>query len=373
MSRYEGLWNHLGEVETTKEYQGYIYSIGKALAIVVLGSMCGLRSVSEIHQWATKKHVESFLWEHFGIEKTPCYYWLLCLLKLVDPESLNHCFIRWVQSMLPEDGPQLTLAFDGKTICSADAMQGYESPLHIISAHVAELGLTLGQKTVSGKSNEIPALRDLLDLLEVEGCMVVADAMHCQKRTALAIVERKADYLLSAKDNQLNLKAGIEEYVQDEALRKTMDSSTTVEKNGGRVEKRSAYVTCDVDWLEDRVHWPGLACIGAIHRQCEGKANSSSEWHYYISSRPLTAVALLRFARKEWSIESMHWLLDVHFREDFCRVEDELVQQNLNMVRKIVLNTIRQFKAASNSKRAFSKIMLDCLLEPRMILAVLQT
>lgn len=358
---------------TTKEYQGYIYSIGKALTIVVLGSMCGLCSVSEIHQWATKTHVKTLLREHFGIERTPCYYWLLCLLKLVDPESLNRCFIRWVQSMLPEDGTQLTLAFDGKAICSTDAMQSYESPLHIISAYVAELGLTLGQKAVSEKSNEIPALRDLLDLLQVKGCMVVADAMHCQKKTAQAIVEKKADYLLSAKDNQPALKAGIEEYTQDEALRKTMDSFTTVEKNGGRIEKRSAYVTCDVDWLEDKIHWAGLACVGAIHRQCEVKANVSSEWHYYISSRSLTAEDLLRFARKEWSIESMHWLLDVHFREDFCRVEDELVQQNLNMVRKIVLNTIRQFKDASNSRRAFSKIMLDCLLEPQMILTVLQT
>ena len=93
----------------------------------------------------------------------------------------------------------MTLSFDGKTVCSTGAMQRYEKPLHIISAHIAELGLTLGQQAVSGKSNEIPAMRELLDMLQIEGCMVVADALHCQRETAKAIVVRKADYLLSVK------------------------------------------------------------------------------------------------------------------------------------------------------------------------------
>ena len=364
---------HFDEVETTKEYKGYTYSIGDALSIVILGSICGLRNVSQIHQWAESKQVSTFLRKHFGIKNVPCYYWLLCLLKIIKPASLNRCFVQWVQAMVAENGIKATLSFDGKTIRSTGAMERYESPLHIISAHIAELGITLGQQAVSGKSNEIPAMRELLDTLQIEGCMIVADAMHCQKETARTILANRADYLLNVKDNQETLKCDIADYVREETLRKAMDTATTVEKNGGRIEKRSAYATNDVSWLQGKDQWAGLVCIGAIHRQCESKVGSSSEWHYYISSRQLTALELLRLARMEWSVESMHWLLDVHFSEDFCRVEDETVQQNLNMVRKIALNTIRRFKNHSASKRAFSKIMLDCLLDPLCILPLLQT
>jgi Transposase len=364
-------------VETVKEYQGYSYSVAEALTIVILGSLCGLSSVSQIHEWAKDGRIGKFLRKHFGIEKIPCYYWLLCLLKLIDPESLNRCFIQWVQTMLPEEGTEMTLSFDGKSICSTGTMGSKEKPLHIISAHIAELGLTLGQKTVSEKSNEIPALRELASMLHVQGCMIVADALHCQKETARTIVAQKADYLLSVKDNQEALKENIADYVQEPCLRDAMDCAATLEKNGGRIEKRSGYATCDVDWIQSKKQWAGLVCIGAIHRQCETKMGSSDEWHYYISSRPLTAAELLRFAHMEWSVESMHWLLDVHFREDFCRVEDETVQRNLNMVRKIALNTIRRFKSSSSSpsisKRPFSKIMLDCLLDPVSILSLLQT
>ena len=373
MKKIDSIQEHFREVETVKEYQGYTYSVGEALTIVILGSICGLRNASQIQQWADDKRIRKFLQKHFGIEQIPCYYWLLCLLKLIKPESLNRCFIKWVQAMHPEDDVEMTLSFDGKSIRSTGAMQGYEKPLHIISAHIAKLGLTLGQKTVSEKSNEIPALRDLLELLQVKGCMIVADALHCQKETARAIVGEKADYLLSVKDNQETLKENIADYVQEESLRKTMDCAVTVEKNGGRIEKRTGYATCDVDWIYGKKEWAGLVCFGAIHRQCHTKGGASSEWHYYISSRPLTASELLRFARMEWSVESMHWLLDVHFGEDFFRVEDDAVQQNLNMVRKIALNTIRTFKTNSSSKRAFSKIMLDCLLDPLTFLLLLQS
>lgn len=373
MEKKRGIREHFRNVETRTEYEGCHYSIGEALTIVILGSLCGLRNTSQIHQWAENERVLAFLGEHFGIANIPCHYWLLCLLKIIKPESLNRCFIEWVQAMLTEDGRGMTLSFDGKTVCSTSAMQGYEKSLHIISAHIEQLGLTLGQQAVSGKSNEIPAMRELLDMLQMEGCMVVADALHCQRETAKAIVAKKADDLLSVKANQGTLKSDIADYVQGEALRDEMDTAMTIEKNSGRIEKRTAYSTCDVGWLESKADWANLACIGAIHRQSESKAGSSSEWHYYISSRPLSATDLLRFARMEWSVETMHWLLDVHFSEDFCRVEDEAVQRNLNIVRKIALNTIRQLKNLSGSMRPFSKIMLDCLLEPSSILSLLQT
>ena len=137
------------------------------------------------------------------------------------------------------------------------------------------------------------------------------------------------------------LKNDLEEYVQDDGLRKTMDTFMTCEKNGGRIEIRRGFVTHDIDWLYGKDEWKNITSIGAIHRQFTYKDKTTDEWHYYISSRELKAESLLKHARLEWSVESMHWLLDVHFGEDYCRVEDENVQQVLNVVRKIALNCVK--------------------------------
>jgi predicted transposase YbfD/YdcC len=366
---------YFAEIETTEEHKGYYFSVGKALTIVILGTICGLRNVSQIHHWASNERVREFLSEHFSIKDIPCYYWLLCLLKLIRPESFNRCFIRWAQSFLSDKDQKLTLSFDGKTIRSTGKMDKYESPLHIVSAHVAELGITLGQQTVDGKSNEIPAMRELLGILDIKGCMVVADALNCQRDTAKAIVDGKADYLLNVKDNQPILKEEIEDYIRDEDVRKTMDTCTTEEKNSGRIEKRIAYATCDIDWLSDKKEdWVNLACIGAVNTQFTTKKGTSNEWHYYISSRKLSAKELLKHARLEWSVETMHWFLDVHFSEDFCRIEDRNVQQNLNMVRKMALNCIKDYKEKTGKtgpKHPISKIMLDCLVDCKNTLQIL--
>ena len=193
---------YFSEVETTREHNGYFCSVGEALTIVILGSICGLRNTNQIHQWASSQRVSEFLSEHFQINAIPCYYWLLCLLKLIKPGSLNRCFMQWAQSLSPGGVKGLTISFDGKTIRSTGKMDSYENPLHILSAHLAELGITIGQRTVGEKSNEIPAMRELLGLLTIEGCMAVADALNCQKETAAAVIEGKGDYLFSVKDNQ---------------------------------------------------------------------------------------------------------------------------------------------------------------------------
>lgn len=212
-----------------------------------MGSICGLKNISQIHQWADSNKVKEFLKEKFAINAVPCYYWLLCLIKLVKPESRNRCFIKWAESMMPEKKEGLTIAMDGKTIRSTGKMGSYESPLHIVSAQVSELGITFTQKCTDSKSNEIPAVQELLEELDSSGCIVVADALNCQKKTAAAITAGKGDYLLCAKDNQETLKNDIEEYVQDGTLRKDMETAVTKEKNRGRIEKRTAYVTTDTD------------------------------------------------------------------------------------------------------------------------------
>jgi len=366
------LVEYFEEVETVQEYKGYFCSIPEAISIVVVGSICGLRNVSQIHQWAESDRVSEFLKEKFGIEHIPCYYWLLSLLKLVKPESLNKCLMKWAGSILPEERKGLTIALDGKTVRSTGKMEAYDSPLHIISAQLSELGITFASKSVEGKSNEIPAVQQLIGELDIQDCMVVADALNCQRETAEAIIRGKGDYLLDAKGNQPTLAQEISDYVQDESLRKTMDSKTVTEKSRDWIETRTAYTTADIGWLFGKEKWENLCCIGAIKTEFERKGVKTEEWHYYISSRNLTALELLHHARMEWAVETMHWILDVHFSEDFCRIVNKTIQQNLNMLRKFALSLIKQFKANTCSKRPISQIMFKCLLDPLAIFSIFE-
>ena len=155
------------------------------------------------------------------------------------------------------------------------------------------------------------------------------------------------------------------------ALRRGMDTCSQTEKNRERIETRTAYSSTEIGWMCEKTNWANLQCIGAIHTEFETPKGKTSEWHYYISSRPLTAQELLKHARLEWPVESMHWLLDVHFAEDYCRVENRNIQQTLNIVRKIALNLIKLYKKETSSKLALSNIMLNCLVDSSMIMHIL--
>jgi len=157
------------------------------------------------------------------------------MLKMIKTETLNQSFANWVYSFMPESAKDLTFSLDGKTICSTNRIEKIESPLHIISAQISELGLTLAQRGTDEKSNEIPAVQELLKTLNIKGHVVVADALNCQKETAEIIVEKGADYLLCVKDNHPNLKKDIEEYVQDQSIQKTMESIAII-KNANTKE-----------------------------------------------------------------------------------------------------------------------------------------
>ena len=377
--KWEELEDALEVLETEREYDGYFCSIKDAVIIVILGSLCDLQSVKKIHQWAVSAHVKKFLTETFGIKRIPCYWWLLSLLAIVTPESLNQCSSIYRRVCLEAEeevqskkkSKPLTIAIDGKEIRSTGKMKKYDSPLHIVSAHIGELGLTLAQKTVESKSNEIPAVQKLVKELAIPGCMVVADALNCQIQTAEAIVEAKANYLLSAKGNQKELMNDIEQYVQDEKLRAAMDCVSQTEKGHGRVETRSAYTTDDVEWQPGGRAWPAVKCIGAVHTRFETDKGVTEQWHYYISSKVLSAEELLYHARTEWSVETMHWLLDVHFDEDRCRVQSKNIQQNLNMLHKVALNIIRIYKREAKLKLPLNGIMFRALMNPYELLAVL--
>jgi predicted transposase YbfD/YdcC len=359
------------DVETKREYSGYFYSVTDAIAVAVCGSFCGLRDMKQIIQWAGDERVRAFLRKEFAIYDIPCYSWFTQILGNIKPQSFNEKFVKWIMALVGDVSGK-TLSFDGKAVRSTAKRKNYESFLHIVSAQLAEFGVTIGQKAVDGKTNEIPTVRDLIDLLDVSGCMIVADALNCQKATVKAIIDNGADYLLPVKGNQQSLETEIAEYVSDEDLRKSMDSMSVTEKNRDRIETRTAYTTDDIDWLEGREEWKGLKCIGAIKARFESSKGVSDEWRYYISSRKLTAKELLDYARKEWSVESMHWLLDMRFSEDSFRAAEQRTQENLNIVRKIALNLMRIYKNEKGAKTPFSNMMFDCLLNPSGIIKFLR-
>ena len=349
------------EVETTEEYDGYWYSVKDMIVITILGSLCGLRNMIMIVDWSKSPSVTKFLQEKMKIPRVPCYSQYTNIMGVIKSESLNEAFVKWVGSLV--EIRDKTIAIDGKTIVSTERIARLEKPIHIVSAYISELCLTLGQKAAAGKGKEVPAFLDLLDMLELSGALVVADALNCKVKTCEKILQSGADYLLCIKRNNARLCEEIKSSINDENNQKSMEKSTTIEKNGGRIERRTAYVSYDIENLKNARKWVGLSCIGAICRQVELNGKTTDEWHYYISSRKLTPDDFLKRVRYEWGVESLHWLLDVHFAEDKTRVLNDNTQKNLNIIRKIALNLISDFKRQTDSKKPVSGIMRSCLFD----------
>jgi len=346
MRIFEDLQEKMKGLEDRGIHDGYWYRISDALIIMICGLLCRQQKIDDIHDWAKSAPTRKFLLEQFGIGRIFCRAQFYNLLALVDAEEFKLIFTKWMQNILCGGLKGKTVSIDGKTVCGTDKLTKDGSVLHIASAIVSEFKLVIGSQECFTKTGEINAFRDLVEMLDVTGAVVVADALHCNPKSAEAVVKAEADYLLVVKDNQKALKDDIALFIQNE----TVPSYQTVEKNGGRIETRTAYASNGIDWLGQKEKWKNLSCVGAIHREFEKNGQKSSEWHCYISSADLTPEALLTHARMEWAVESMHWLLDVHFTEDKTRVWDMNVQKILNTARKIALNLIRIYKEEHYSK-----------------------
>jgi len=351
------------------EYRGYYYNLAHIVEILILGVLCRLQTMKEIHLWTQSRPVQKMLKENFGIGKIPCYSHFTNLVGMIDSDELNKIFMEFFQRLVKTLLGK-TVSFDGKTICATANMEKFKSPLHIASAFVVQNGITIGQLAAQAKSNEIPAVQELIGLLNLEGATVVADALNCQKKTAEKVLAGGADYVFSVKKNQRNLYDDIAEMVDFKRFNKVeerespLEKHTKTEKGHGRIDKRTAYITQDVDWLLERENWPGLKSIGAIE--------TANETRYYISSRVLSAAQLLEITRQEWAVESMHWQLDVLFNEDRTTIQEENAQKTLNILRKTALNIIKTYRDRFEPKLNMIDIMCKCLFDPEFLLELLQ-
>jgi predicted transposase YbfD/YdcC len=330
-----------------------------------------------ICQYCHSEPAKQMLAEQFGITKIASYVQFTRIMGIIKTESLNAVFRKWSESIIGESMTEKTVAIDGKTIKSTGAMETYENPLHIVSAYVTELGITIGQTAVQSKRNEIPAAQELIQQLNISGTIVTADALNCQKETAELIIAGKGDYVMAVKENHKNLYEDIKdmfEFVTTdpcEVRQKNYDYAYIKEKSRNRIEKREGYIISDIEWLESRKEWKSLASIGMVKSTRTVKEERSSETRFYISSKKLTPEQLIRYTRNEWGVESMHWLLDVHFEEDKTRAFNENTQKSLNVFRKIVLNLLRIYKEVTASKQPYSGIMHGCLFDTKVLVQTL--
>jgi len=366
MQIIDELQTEMKALSLSASHRGYFYSINDALIMLICGLLCGLREIDEIHQWIMSEPTQKMLHKEFWINRYPSRSQFYNLLKLVDPEKFKHSFIRWIQSVFGQPTANKVVSIDGKTIRGTDKLTKDGTILNVVSAYVSELKLVIGSHECTDKPGERQAFRELLELIDVKDAIVVADALHCTQKTANAVTEAGADYLFTVKNNVPSLKSQIENHIQSAIQSEKIQSSATEERNGGRIEKRTAYAETNIDWLRGKEKWAKIATIGAIHREFEKGGKISSEWHYYISSATLDSTQLLNNVRLEWGVESMHWLLDVHYAEDKTRVWDMNVQRLLNTARKIALNLLHVYKSADNKhKTPLSRIMRNNLFDLR--------
>lgn len=235
-----------------------------------------------------------------------------------------------------------------------------------MSAFVAENQLTLGEICVEEKTNEITAVPELLDLIDVEGDIVTADAMSCQKKIVEKIKDKKADYVIGLKQNQPSLYKDTEDYFNEFAV--DISSKTTLDKGHGRIEKREYRLLTDLSWLEQKDEWKGLNAFGSARSTITENGEAHEFTRYFITS--LTDLdEFADFVRKHWSIENqLHWCLDVVFREDASRARKDNSPLNLNIMRKTALNLVSQAQYKRISKK---RLMFRAALEPTLFLEIL--
>lgn len=356
-------------IEDTRRKNSVIYPLHEVLFIILTAIICGATTYARIEMFAhsRKEWLKKYLKLENGIPDANTFRYVM---MKITPQKVHLMFTEWMKTIIPN--AKGVIAIDGKQARRTGDEQ--KRPLHVVSAFAHEFGLVLGQLACDEKSNEITAIPQLLETLEITGCIVTIDAMGTQTEIAKKIREGGADYILSLKSNQLNLyndvKLFMDEYCKDSEAKEKEIYAHTLDNSHGRLEKRECYVCNDIGWLNNREKWIDLYGIGMIISTVEEKGRKSEQRHYFIySCHNFTADELMKAKRAHWSIEnSLHWVLDMSFREDESRARKDYSAENFNALRQFAYNIL---KADTSFKGSFPDKQFKCMLEPNFLDSIL--
>ena len=275
------------------------------------------------------------------------------VIAIIDPNQLNFVFYSWLANIVNKknhvflDEINKIVAFDGKTICGSDNI--YNQALHILTAFDTENELVLGQLPVDVKTNEITVMPELVKLLDLEGCVITADALNCQYEIANAIIEKKGNYVLALKGNKGDLYEDVKDYFVEKTLEQIIAKNEfyrkTIEKAHSQIETREYFLILDIDYVKKTKgnKYQKLTSIGMVRKTIDNlnTGKRTIEIRYYINS--IYDIDLfVKTVRKEWCIENnLHWHLDYTLKEDNSMIIDKKVAFNLNIIRKSILSILK--------------------------------
>jgi len=339
------LFEHFFELEDPRIERNMKHNMMDIITIAICAVIANANDWNEIETWAfcKKDWLKTFLDLPNDI---PSHDTFNRFFSAVDPQRFLQCFKSWIHAIgLVVEGTIISI--DGKKIRRSHDDRFGKSALHLVSAWASDLHLSLGQVKTTDKSNEITAIPELLNLLSIKGCIITIDAMGCQKDIAAQIIDRKADYVLALKGNHGNLHDDVRTYF-DEVEKSNFKNRKcnvfqTLEKDHGRIEKRTFVATSDIKWLDEKNDWKNLKSIVMVVSERKEKDKRSVERRYYITSVAPNAEKIGRYIRSHWSIENtLHWQLDVNFKEDQSRMRTKNSGENFAAIRRMAITLLKQ-------------------------------
>ena len=335
------------------------YPLDEILLATLAGVVCGADDWEGVEEIATGglNWLRGFLPFANGI---PTAQTLRKVFRLLDAQALERGFAAWAASM--RAAARAVIAIDGKTLRGSKTSSDGKGALHLVSAYATEAGLVLAQCAVDGKSNEITAIPELLDMLNLKGAIVSIDAMGTQKEIAQRIVDKGADYVLALKGNQPSLHEDAALFFADPACAATCARSAETDAGHGRIEERSCRAA-EAGWLAARhPGWKGLRSLAAVTaRRVDKKTGGESlETRFYIASLEPDPKAILAAARAHWGIENnLHWTMDVTFDEDRCRTRKDASPLNFAIIRHTAYNILKADKTRGSLRRKRLRACID--------------
>ena len=291
-----------------------------------------------------------------GIPRHDTIARVICRLK---SDEIEHAFQSWISSLIETTGADI-IAMDGKTARRSFTTKDRKSALHTVSAWSCQHQLVLGQTAVDSKTNEITAIPELLTMLDIENSIITLDAMGCQQEIAKQIIKQKADYILALKGNHSGMQSELEAWwhksEREGLTNSNYDKHTEISSGHGRIETRVCQqLLIDKSWLDKIYQWSGLKSVIQVTAEVHDKSSGTDtiETRWYISSLALGAEQALNAVRSHWQVESMHWMLDMNFREDESRIRKKQGPLVFNVMRKIAMALFKQdtTKTASMARK----------------------